>query len=699
MTPSKFFGSDSLIRRLFRRVFHWAHPSWASGQSLDEADWLSQHNEISKTIWNLTSVLVGSSLFCLFVLGAPDASLVSSDAKINIPIASISVSYTDFLLFGPIFLIGLTLYLHVFIEQRLRLGRRATTELAPERRPLSPFIFNLGLASADLLSIFLFYGLLPCVLAFFVWKAIPRPDAVWPLCFAFIVLSGLMIALRIRRFEVERHHSLTVPAKAELAVLWILLGGCAVVFFPLAGVTGHIFLGLIHIPPKEPAQQVADSPAFGDFPLLRIRRLQLFGAALDKKNLSGFYGPYADLRKADLRETDLEGANLSHADLRKADLTDANLTASSLRYAHLEGANLKNAKLDGADLRQVTTDEETAIDIKWQRVICIVNGNLNRECLKRNDLTWTDLKGANLEESDLRGMQMTGADLSNADLSKTKLTGAILRIADLRRAQLPPEINQAVTDGALGSSSSGTETIVFLKNRASEACLDAPSVQDNSKRPYMLYPCSEGRDRLESWGVRRRVDGSFVFKSAISVDSACMDGTTFTDGTQVQMWECNDDYENQYWRIAPVTDGYVRIAKNDTGFCIDGTGTRDNSPTPVLRKCDNNDHNQHWLISFGPDKAAERGGLSADLIRRQRERDLNRAISQYAVSPAASIYGSGLPYDQYLQYEYGGRYYGRPFPGSYQPGSGYYGRPFPSSYFPSYYRPGSGSYYRPGPGR
>ena len=109
MTPSKFFGSDSLIRRLFRLVFRWAHPSWESGQSLSEADWLSQHNEISKTIWNLTTVLVVSSLFCLFVLGAPDASLVSTDAKIDIPIASIKVSYTDFLLFGPIFLIGLTL--------------------------------------------------------------------------------------------------------------------------------------------------------------------------------------------------------------------------------------------------------------------------------------------------------------------------------------------------------------------------------------------------------------------------------------------------------------------------------------------------------------------------------------------------------------------------------------------------------------
>src|SRR5437773_11011416 len=74
----------------------------------------STTDEISKTIWNLASLLVASSVFCLIILGAPDVSLVSTDAKINIPVAGISVSYPDFLLFAPVFLIGLTLYLHVF---------------------------------------------------------------------------------------------------------------------------------------------------------------------------------------------------------------------------------------------------------------------------------------------------------------------------------------------------------------------------------------------------------------------------------------------------------------------------------------------------------------------------------------------------------------------------------------------------------
>jgi hypothetical protein len=146
---------------LFRFAFRWVNPKWEPGPAMSEADWRSQHADVSKTIWNLTSLLVASSLFCLFVLGGPDASLVSTDAQISIPIASLLVSYTNFLLFGPAFLIGLTLYLHVFIEERLRLDRANRPESARDGQTLSPFLFNIGSASAEFLSGFLFYGMLP----------------------------------------------------------------------------------------------------------------------------------------------------------------------------------------------------------------------------------------------------------------------------------------------------------------------------------------------------------------------------------------------------------------------------------------------------------------------------------------------------------------------------------------------------------
>src|SRR5712671_5246968 len=89
----------SLVRRFLRFAFHWARPSWERETSLNETVWRPQHEEISKTIWRLASLLAGSCVFCIIILGAPDVSLVSTDAKITVPVAGITVSYGDFLLF------------------------------------------------------------------------------------------------------------------------------------------------------------------------------------------------------------------------------------------------------------------------------------------------------------------------------------------------------------------------------------------------------------------------------------------------------------------------------------------------------------------------------------------------------------------------------------------------------------------------
>jgi uncharacterized protein YjbI with pentapeptide repeats len=674
MSIGKSFGPDSLIRRSLRVAFRWARPSWEGVQGLDETAWRTQHDEISKTIWKLTTILVASCLFCVVILGAPDASLVSADAKISVPIASLTVSYGDFLLFGPLFLIGLSLYLHVFIEQLIRLRLYKSQKSASESPASSAFLFNMGRPAADLLSAFLFYGLLPCTLAFFVWKAIPRPDAPWLLSFVFIVMTGVMLALCIRRFEAAGNRLPTLRGRFGRGVLWLLFVVCLAAFFPLAWITGQIGFELLTASPDEAAKHTAAShSSLRNTVLLRIRRLQLFGAQLDKKNLNSFYAPYADLRKADFRETDLEGANLSHADLRKANLTNANLTGADLSYAHLEGAILENARLNAADLRKVMLDEFTQIGTKWRWVACVVNGDIGRECLGRPDLAWSDLSGANLRDSSLKGVQMTGVDLSYADLTGADLTGTVLRVADLRNAALPPSIKDAVIDGALmtarpGVSRTETEAIIYLTNRASEACLQAPEQAENFSHPTMSYPCGQGIDSGYGWHVKRLPNATFVLRSTARGTggrSACLDGTSESyDYSPIQMWECNDDYENQHWHITPVVGGYVLIEKENSGFCLQGPENRDNSPVPLLAKCNHEDHNQHWTISMpGAGSATQ----SSDAVQRKRALDLQKAAHQYRVSPSGFV----LEYHQP---------HGRPFYGF---GSSYYYRyyrPFPSSY-------------------
>jgi uncharacterized protein YjbI with pentapeptide repeats len=592
--------AQEIKNSLLRLCFRWANPNYPTETVLSDADWRSQHDEISKTTWNLAWLLIASCLFCLITLGAPDAVLVNRDAKINIPFAGTTVSYTGFLFFGPLILVVLAMYLHVFVEQRLRIGRL-------KDRPLSPFLFNLGLPSAELLSAFVFYWMLPCVLMFFCWRALPRPEAPL-LIFLTMAVTAFMVGLGIRRFGVQG--PLTAAKRVILYVLWVILTICIILLVPLAHAAGQIVFG--NQASGQRGQTVAVTSVSRSSILQPTRRLQLFGAALEKTNLIGLYAPYADMRKADLKEADLEGANLSHADMRKADLSKANLSGADLTGAQLQGAVITDATLRLADLHGAVIDNITVVDIKWMRVLCIVNHNLGRNCTDSPNWAWTDLRDTNLSQADLAGTDMTGVNLTGADLSGAELKGAVLRFADLRGATLPRSINEAITDGALtkakkeakSSSASKDEAIVVLANRGSESCLLAPDSPLDDTRPTMLksHSCQSATGGHKWYASRLDKDdkGYVTFRGAISVkntQNACLDATSATyEGAPVHMWHCGPDYDNQYWAVILATDGFVLLEKRDTGFCLNSTGQRNGGVVPQLSKCDSDNHNQHWRI-------------------------------------------------------------------------------------------------------
>lgn len=634
MSPEeKKVERDSFVRRAGRFALRWAHPTWACVQGLDDAAARSQCDEISKTIWNLTTVLAASCLFCCLMLAAPDATLVSADAKITIPIASLVVSYSDFLMLAPIFLIALTLYLHVFIEHlvRLRLSRGPNTS-APAA---APFLFNLGRPSADALAAFLFYGLLPCTLAFFVWKAIPRPGAPWVLMLMLMVTCAMMLALGIRRSGGG-----TAQTGFGRRVLWFLFGACVLASLPLVWFTSQVLFA-------------APGSARPVPTLLRIRRLQLFAAQLDKKNLNNFYAPYADLRKADLQEADLEGADLSNADLRKANLANANLTGADLTSARLEGAHLKSARLEGANLKNVSIDASTEIDEKWRVTSCIVSGYISADCLGRPDLSWLDLSGANLRQSDLRGVELTGTDLRFADLTGADLRSAVLRVADLRYATLPSSLREAVADGALqsGRASGGGAASIMLVNHWTGACLAGPAKAQNQSTPAMTYPCGEVRDHPDNWSVRRLPNAVFTMQASSPGATVCLDTT---EDTEVHMWECGADSSTQRWRIVPVVGEYVWIQKPDTNVCLHGGDFREGEPTPWLADCDFHDHHLQWQILLPPVRGSRPAAVVSDAMRKKREADLTVTAREFTVSPSWLPYG----YSYASRGRYGRGYYG-----------------------------------------
>jgi Pentapeptide repeats (8 copies) len=76
----------------------------------------------------------------------------------------------------------------------------------------------------------------------------------------------------------------------------------------------------------------------------------LYGAGLNRADLSGMNLANTNLSGADLGGANLSGANLSGASLTYADLRNTDLSNAGLRGANLRGANLTGVSLAGADL-------------------------------------------------------------------------------------------------------------------------------------------------------------------------------------------------------------------------------------------------------------------------------------------------------------------------------------------------------------
>ena len=370
--------------RLWRRLKDRTKPPrrwWFPGapsQNLNHKEaWQRRHDEISQTIRRVMLTLIAFSFFCLLSLAAPDASLLSSGAVTKVPFADVQVSYIAFLIVGPLVLIGLTIYLQIFLEEWWLLG-------VSDRSDVAPFLFNLDNPIAKLLSGFLFYWLSPVVLMIFAWKALPRAEAPWLLCIT-AALTGSLVWLQIRRCPQSSR-------RARNPILWVLVVVLA------TAVTNTAWRMAVAKPP------------------LLSRPLNLF--------------------KAQLHGQDLRAANLTLAFMREADLRQADLRSAKLIEADLSGADLNRATL-GTPQITVTLESGTAfIDSSWVMSLPIpanlARANLTEATLKSADLSGVNLSGATLTRTDLSEANLVRARLNNARFLAPRLEGADLNAADLR---------------------------------------------------------------------------------------------------------------------------------------------------------------------------------------------------------------------------------------------------------------------------
>lgn len=424
MTTGNARGNPPL-RRLGARLSDRAKPprSWwypLPPQPLTEKDpdaVAEAHEKCSETIRRAMLALLALALFCLLTaLGTSDAALFESALTINVPFADVPISSVAFLIAAPFLLIALSLYLHVFVGHACRLEHFAGAEITK-----IPTLFNLDHPMAHFLAAFIFYWLVPLVLAVITWKA--AAQLVWglPMLGVTILVLAALLLLQIRRCPGDKRRWQNLPR-------WALL----------ASIPGVVLW-------------TAQEPEWLHRPLDLFR---------------------ADLSESWLVRVDLHGANLRHAKLVGANLKEANLLDADLQYADLTDATFDERNLKQARNWLLAFYSERSIT--WPGgggFIPVADHNRRvKEKDFRNNASYTDanfrgaeLAGANFRNASLYNNDFATADLRKADLRFARLEETNLQGADLRGGA--PLQGQAPGGRPQGSQSRGRRSSVCRSNR------------------------------------------------------------------------------------------------------------------------------------------------------------------------------------------------------------------------------------------
>ena len=380
--------------------------------------------------------LVVFSIFCFFALELDEEGLAKSE--ITIPMVNIPMSLSDFLLFGPIGLIDILVYLHIFIGHFVALA----TE---DDRSVLPYIFNMPSRLSRLITGLLFYWLPILILVKFVSTAgqafekrlADAEQYVLGLAGLTVFTAVILWWLQIRRWP--RAHRRSFGYLATWALLLALVVASSLVGWQKLPAPRDFQIIAGRFEDQTKAWLVTSLPAFlgespTDTPADEVpgsRKLALAEQTTQVPIASGDNGE-DDLNTdaADGQGT-VEQSSIEYRwDLGNADLSNQSLVGRDFAEADLRGANLSGSDLSGADFY--------AADLSGAQ-------------LERTNLTGVDFFDANLTGANLKNARLNDADISFANLSGADLTGASLSGADLYWVKLenakfdPNEIRKAIS--------------------------------------------------------------------------------------------------------------------------------------------------------------------------------------------------------------------------------------------------------------
>ncbi|MBG6160517.1 uncharacterized protein YjbI with pentapeptide repeats [Labrenzia sp. EL_195] len=445
------------------------------------------------------SLIVVMLFSVIAVAGVRDKDHFTFDAALVLPIIGVSVPIVSFFVAGPVLVLGLYTYLHLYLIKLWRalaevdvktidgvwlddlvfpwLINDAAIFMKPGA-PTRPFGWL-----TQLVSLIFLWLAAPCVLGLFWLRSFP-PHNGWLTAWvgsltALSVLGGaisIVLWFRILRTGREDAGNTFWNEQAKHVVeIWsvfafVLLiegwakstGGIESRYITLGG-TGHIYSANLFRAElvDRPKDWKSRNEAWAEF------KAKFAGTSRREQFENG--DPTADwiieartsfnrqreeqlawLRVDDFIERDFRNAYLEDAFLPGLDLTSADLRGADLSFAEIEGIVIEKARLEGVALRglDLTILPLAGINLRGadlreanlagsvlQNTI-LVKADIRKVSLLSADLTGADLRQADLRQANLREANLRRADLREAVLRQTDLRQADLREADLREADL-----------------------------------------------------------------------------------------------------------------------------------------------------------------------------------------------------------------------------------------------------------------------
>ncbi|WP_299811416.1 pentapeptide repeat-containing protein [uncultured Roseibium sp.] len=447
---------------------------------------LSHIAEVSQNARSTWFALMATLLFsAIAVSGVQDRDFFAYDSGLTLPVIGFSVPIMPFFAAGSVIVLGLYVYLHLYLSKLWRALGGVRPKLK-DGRYLDDAVFPWLISDAAiflkpggprrssgrlsvLIAVLFLWVSGPAVLFLFWWRSFP-PHILWLTSWtgAVFCLSLASAAASFCIFMRWMRGGSVVPAagriwkdvyrvsRALIALVFILIAGAGMVRTGTVLETPEVREGKVVTWRQGWIRIGGESPWVYPASLYRAELVERPSGWLPRAEAEAdFLAHYSGEKRKDFNsETDwrqdardafakrrkslldgLRAKDFQNRSFRNADAREVFLPGADLRFADFKKAQLDNATLEAADLSGANLQEANLRLANLQEAD-LSDANLQEANLRFANLQEADLSDANLQEANLRLANLQEADLSGVNLQEANLRFANLQEADLSGVNL-----------------------------------------------------------------------------------------------------------------------------------------------------------------------------------------------------------------------------------------------------------------------